>query len=124
MKEVKSLLLVLFVGALFILPTHVAAASALLENITVEGIEPLGLARNVYNLGYSTPFDYVNISATPKSEGVTIEGVGKLPAQAGANQYVITATNGTATETSCGSARSFFLKGLCQIVLPLVISTG
>ena len=99
MRRLKSLLLLLFVGALLIIPTKARAASALLENITVEGVPTLMLGSNTYTIKYSTSFNYVNISATPKSTGLTVEGVGQLPIQAGANQYVVTATDGTTTET-------------------------
>ena len=99
MRRFRSLLLLLFVGALLIIPTKASAASALLENNTAEGVPTLGLGSNTYTINYSTSFDYVNISATPKAEGVTVEGVGKLPIQAGANQYIVKATSGTTTET-------------------------
>ena len=90
--------LIIAIGILLILPIKVSA-STLLSSIEVEGIGTLNLSKNSWNLGYSTPYDYVNITATPASEDVTVEGAGKVSVQQGANNIVIKATNGTATES-------------------------
>ena len=98
MKNIKTLLLLLFLGCLFVLPTNAKAAS-LFSSIEVEGIGEISLAKTSHTLGFETSLDYVNITATPASEGVTIEGAGKINITEGMNQIVVTATNGSATES-------------------------
>ena len=98
MKNLKTLLLIVFVGCLFVLPSHVYAAS-LFGSIEVEGIGPVSLAKTTHNLGLQTSFDYTNITATPASEGITIEGAGKVQIKEGQNQIVLTASDGKTTET-------------------------
>lgn len=97
MKKAFKGFLLLVIAALLVLPFSVKAES-LLTGLEIEGIGSLGLSRKVYNLSYSTPFDYVNIKATAP-EGVTVEGAGKVSVQPGANTIVVKASNGTATDT-------------------------
>ena len=82
---------------LLILPLKVNAAS-LLSKLEVEGIGALNLARGTYNLTLTTTLDYANIMATPAKEGVEITGTGKINVNAGDNQIVVTATDGTETQ--------------------------
>ena len=76
-----------------------ARAASLISSIEVEGVGPLGMARKTYNLDYSTSFDYVNITATPASEDVTITGAGKVDITEGQNSIVISATDGTNSDS-------------------------
>ena len=95
----KNILTLIFaIGLLLIIPIN-ASAESLISSIEVEGIGPLNLSKKTWNLGYSTSFDYVNITATPASDGVTIKGDGKVDIKEGNNNIVITATNGSATES-------------------------
>ena len=71
-----------------------------MSNLEIEGIGALGImSKNTFNLGFSTSFDYVTITATPAGEGITVTGVGQVPIQEGANQLVVTATNVSQSET-------------------------
>ena len=97
MKKAFKCLLLLAIGAFLVLPFSVKAET-LLTSLEIEGIGQLGLSRKVFNLGYQTPFDYVNIKATAP-EGVTIEGAGKVPVNPGHNTIVVKASNETATDT-------------------------
>ncbi len=102
MKRVKSLLLLLFIGALLVLPTK-AKALTLIESAEVEGIGGLRIAGAstsvTKNLTLATPFDTTTITAVPAGDGVTIEGAGQVTIKEGANQFVVTATKGAQKET-------------------------
>ena len=98
MKKFKILSLLILIGLFIIIPFKVNAET-LLSSLEVEGIGSLGLNRKVFNLNYSTPYDYVNITATPLNDSVTVTGAGKVNINEGANSIVITASNGSATDT-------------------------
>ena len=98
MKIVKVLICAVVVSFLFSITTTVKAAG-LLTGLEVEGIGSLSVStKNSWNLGFSTSYDYVTITATA-AEGVTVTGDGQVPIKEGANSIVVTATNGTQTDT-------------------------
>ena len=97
MKKMKSLLLVLFMGFIFALPS--ASAESLISGINIEGIGDMKSIHSTYNLELETSFDYTNITVTAKDPATKIEGAGKVSIKEGANPIVITATNGTQKET-------------------------
>lgn len=92
LKKLAVLLIVIF-----LIPINVNAAS-LLSDLQVEGIGSLELNKNSWNLSLGTPYDYVNITATPIDSSVTVEGAGQVAIQEGANTITITASNGSQTE--------------------------
>ena len=98
MKIVKVIICAIVVSFLFNIASSVHAAS-LLNSLEVEGIGALDVSsRKTWNLSYSTSYDYVNINATG-GEGVNIQGAGKVSLKEGANSIVITASNGSQSET-------------------------
>ncbi len=97
MKNLKRVLVLFVLGVLFVLPSKVNAAS-LITGINIEGIGDLGLSRRTYDLGYSTSFDYVNITATAV-EGVNVEGAGKVSIKEGLNTIVISASDGKTSDS-------------------------
>ena len=97
MKKARFIIFTLVLSLFVIIPFRVNAA--LLSNLEVEGIGSLSTSRKNYTLGYQTPFNYVNITATGIDESVKVEGAGKVSINEGANKIVITATNGTETDT-------------------------
>ena len=92
-KFIKSILLL----ALILLPLRVMAAT-LVSSIAIEGVGPLNLSRNSWNISITTSLNYANIIVTPANENVSLEGGGKVEIEPGENTIVITATDGTNTE--------------------------
>ena len=86
------------IAAIFVLPFTVSASN-LLSNLEVEGIPTLSMTKSTYNLTLTTTLNYANIIATPAKEGVTVTGAGKIEVQEGTNALIVTATDGTTTET-------------------------
>ena len=100
MKNIKILLFLFFVGGILVLPSKVDAASNLLSSLEVEGIGNLDISSTrTWNLTLSTSFDYANITATPADSTVNVSGGGKVSVNEGANQFIITASNGSQSET-------------------------
>ncbi len=95
----KKMAFYLLYALLLIIPLK-ASANNLLSRLEVEGIGELSIAsKNVWNLQLTTSLGSANIIATPASEGITITGAGNVNVTPGNNQIVVTATNGTETET-------------------------
>ena len=86
------------IAAILVLPFTVSASN-LLSNLEVEGIPPLSMTKSTYNLTLTSTLNYANIIATPAKEGVTVTGAGKIEVQEGTNALIVTATDGTTTET-------------------------
>ena len=97
MTKKVFLSIVLVIMMAIIIPVKVSAAS-LLSDLKVEGIGSLNLAKKSWNLTLTTTLDYANIMATPANESVTVEGIGKVKVNEGANTIVVKATDGTNTE--------------------------
>ena len=97
----KKIVRILCMGILsfFIVP-FIANAQGLIESLEVDGIGALNISsKNTWNLSLTTTLDYATINATPANDTVKIEGTGKVPVTEGDNQLIVTATDGTTTET-------------------------
>ncbi len=89
-------ILYVVLAIVFILPVFVKADS-LVDKINIEGIGDLDLTKKTWNLNLSSTLDYTVITVKA-SDGITVEGGGKLDIVEGNNTFVITATDGKITE--------------------------
>lgn len=94
----KILKVTLLFSVFFFLFPLVTNAASLITSLEVDGIGTLNLNKNSWTLYLTTTLDYATISATAANDGVTLEGVGDISVQEGANTLVVKATDGTNTE--------------------------
>ena len=94
----NKLLLFALLCCLFIIPIKINAAS-LLSGINIDGIGDLNMSKKSWTYSFTTTLDYANVTATASDSSTKIEGAGKVEIKEGANQIVITATNGSQSET-------------------------
>lgn len=94
MKKGKNLLVL---GVLIILlPLRVNALE--LSSLKVRGIEEELSMKNNWNLTYVSPRDSMVVDATPNNSSYTVEGVGRIPLQEGANTHVVIVKDNSGNE--------------------------